>query len=364
MKVWMDLSNSPHPLFFAPIARALEGHGHAVVVTARNHAQTIELAQARWPAVHIIGGESPKGRTAKVVAIGGRVRELRRWAEDERPTVALSHNSYAQIVAARTLALPAVTAMDFEHQPASHIAFRLAQTILLPEPLAIDAVRRQGATPGKVQHYPGLKEELYIGDFAPAGDILARLGIERGPETVVVVARTPPSRATYHRFANSLFGAALEAVCSHPNVICVALARHPEEAAELRGLALSRCVVPSTAIDSRSLIYAADLMIGAGGTMTREAALLGIPTWTLFSGVPPAVDLWLERAGMLCRLESVDQLRVAQRISPPRPLWMLAARAAAIEQVFVDAIIRAGREPPKIYPGPVRDSSLFIESRR
>lgn len=364
MKVWIDLSNSPHPLLFAPIARALEDEGHSVVVTARNHAQTIELAQARWPVVNIIGGESPKGRAAKLAAIGGRVCELVRWAQDERPAVALSHNSYAQIIAASVLRVPAVTAMDFEHQPASHIAFRLAETILLPEPLAIDAVRRQGATRAKVKHYPGLKEELYIGDFEADKDILAKLGIDRAPETVVVVARTPPSRATYHRFANSLFGAALEAVCSHPSAFCVVLARHPGELAELRRLSLPRLTVPTTAIDSRSLIYASDLMIGAGGTMTREAALLGIPTWTLFAGKPPAVDLWLERAGMLSRLESVDQLRIAPRGSRPHPLAILADRATAIQRVFLHAIADAGSIAPKISSDSMSDFPRVTESRR
>src|SRR5262249_12426577 len=49
VKVWIDLSNSPHPLLFAPIARALEGRGHEVAVTVRDHAQTLELARERWP---------------------------------------------------------------------------------------------------------------------------------------------------------------------------------------------------------------------------------------------------------------------------------------------------------------------------
>ena len=41
MKIWIDLSNSPHPLLFAPIARAFEEQGHEVLVTARDNAQTL-----------------------------------------------------------------------------------------------------------------------------------------------------------------------------------------------------------------------------------------------------------------------------------------------------------------------------------
>jgi uncharacterized protein len=160
MKIWIDLSNSPHPLLFAPVARRLQTEGHKVLVTARDNAQTIELARERWPAVEVIGGASPRRRSSKVAAIGRRMADLRWWAGRVRPDVALSHNSYAQIVASRSLRIPAVTAMDFEHQPANHVAFRLATTVLVPEVLPLDVIRRQGAVTAKVVRYPGLKEEL------------------------------------------------------------------------------------------------------------------------------------------------------------------------------------------------------------
>jgi predicted glycosyltransferase len=273
---------------------------------------------------------------------------LRRWAAGARPDVALSHNSYAQIVAATSLRIPAVTAMDFEHQPANHLAFRLAGTILLPEVLPLPALRRQGATARKTVFYPGLKEELYIGDFEPDPSVLASVGLTaRGPGVrtsgqTVVVARTPPTRALYHGFANPLFEQALQTICSQENVVCVALTRHPEQIAAIDELQLHNCIVPRSAIDSRSLMYEADAMIGAGGTMTREAALMGIPTWTLFAGSAPAVDLWLERQGKLARLTSPHQVaQLAPRSTPPHTTEELRGRARAIEDVFVAATLRA-----------------------
>ena len=135
MKVWLDLSNSPHPLLFAPVACRLQSNGDEVLVTARDNAQTVQLARERWPEVVVIGGESPRGRAAKLTTLKRRVTDLRRWAVGLRPDVALSHNSYAQIVVARSLGIPAVTAMDFEHQPANHLAFRLATRVIAPEVL-------------------------------------------------------------------------------------------------------------------------------------------------------------------------------------------------------------------------------------
>jgi predicted glycosyltransferase len=344
MKVWIDLANSPHPLVFAPVARRLERDGHEVLITARDNAQTVELALERWPDIEVIGGESPKGKPAKLAAIGRRVAGLRRWALGVRPDVALSHNSYAQIVAARGVRVPAVTAMDFEHQPANHVAFRLAKVVLLPEVLPRDAVRRQGALPRKVTIYEGLKEELYIGDFEPDPAIVSKIGLEARPKILVVV-RTPPTRAVYHGFANPLFEQALRTICSQEDLVCVALTRHAEQTAAIESLQLRNCLVPHTAIDSRSLMYEADVMIGAGGTMTREAALMGIPTWTMFAGATPAVDMWLERQGMLARLSSAEQLaRLETRSHRPRTPSQFRERAEAIETVVVGATVAACQE--------------------
>jgi uncharacterized protein len=342
MKVWIDCSNSPHPLLFAPVARQLEQAGHRVMVTARDNAQTVELARERWPTVEVIGGVSPRRRWAKVASLSERVSDLRRWAARANPDVALSHNSYAQIVAARTLGIPAVTAMDFEHQPANHLAFRLATTVVVPEVLPPEVIQRQGAAAAKVVRYPGLKEALYVGDFEPDPHIMAKLGLDQRPR-ILVIARTAPTRAIYHASSNPLFEAALHTICAQDGVVCVVLTRHLEQIAAIERLRLGNCIIARQALDSRSLVYAADLMIGAGGTMTREAALIGIPTWTLFAGKTPAVDLWLEGRGMLRRLIAAEQLaRLEPRRTEPCPPEKLRERGGHLEYILVRETVAAG----------------------
>ena len=80
MRIWIDLSNSPHPLLFAPISRRLDELGHEVLVTARDNAQTVQLARERWPDVEVIGGASPRPRAAKLATLGDRVRNLCTWS--------------------------------------------------------------------------------------------------------------------------------------------------------------------------------------------------------------------------------------------------------------------------------------------
>jgi hypothetical protein len=77
--------------------------------------------------------------------------------------------------------------------------------------------------------------------------------------------------------------------------------------------------------------------------MTREAALMGIPTWTLFAGKTPAVDLWLERRGMMSRLVRAEQLsHLAPRESAPCPPETLRERGGPLEYILVRETVAAG----------------------
>jgi uncharacterized protein len=328
-------------MLFAPIVRALRERGHDVVLTARDNAQTIELARERWDDVTVIGGPSPRQRAAKAAQLARRVRDLRSWAAARRPDVALSHNSYAQIVAARLLRVRTVTAMDYEHQPANHLAFRLAHRVLLPEALRGSAVARQGARDGKVRWYPGLKEELYLGEVRNDHDPLGRLGVARANGEAIVVARTPPERALYHGADNPLFPTTIATVAEQPHVRCIVLTRYPEQRTALQSLS-PRLTVPTAAVEALSVMREADLVIGAGGTMTREAALLGVPTVSVFAGRRPAVDAWLEERGRLRRVTAAgDLLPIVARQRPPDDSGALRERGRALVDVFVDAVLDA-----------------------
>jgi uncharacterized protein len=339
VRVWVDLANSPHSLLFDPVVRRLRERGHEVELTARDNAQTVELALARWPEVTVIGGEAPGGRLRKAAAMGRRAMDLRKWARARRPDVALSHNSYGQIVAARTAGTRVVTAMDFEHQPANHLAFRLAHAILIPSAVPVSAIARQGARARKVRRYPGYKEELYLGDFEPQPGVAADLGARRERDAALVVVRTPPSRALYHRFGNPLFLGVLGTLAEQSDVEVVILPRHPEQRAALESAGLPNAVVARHSVDSRSLLREADLVIGAGGTMTREAALMGVPTFTVYAGTAPAVDRALEQAGRLTRLVDPRQAAgVGRRAKDPDPLKGIRERGREILDVFVEAV--------------------------
>ena len=351
MKVWIDFSNSPHPLLFEPIVDSLERHGHSVMITARDNAQTVDLARERYAQVEVVGSRSPGRVGRKGFAMVARVRALREWAAVERPDVAVSHNSYAQIVAARSRGLPVVTAMDYEHQPANHLAFRLAHRVLLPDVFPKSAARKQGASEAKVIEYPGFKEEVYVANFEPDPEIFDSLGITDSKKKVMVVMRAPPTGALYHRFDNSLFHDVLYALGMREDVWCIVLCRHAEQRQRILEYGLRRVIIPEEVVDGRSLLYFSDQVIGAGGTMTREAAILGIPTVTVYQGRRSAIERELETMGLLRELASPADLGQLSKANTRRPLDEIRARGRNLASMFVDAVVEAAGRSPRVASG-------------
>lgn len=312
MRVWIDLANSPHVPLLGPITRRLDADGHDVLLTARDHAQTVELARKQWSDVVVVGEESPPGLVAKASSIANRARALHEIARKWRPDVAFSHASYAQVVAARTSRTPAVTMMDYEHQPANHLSFRLAKKVIVPEAFPEAALRRFGARPKNVVRYPGFKEELYLTRFVPNDRVLDELGLDR--DLVIAVFRPPPDGALYHRKANTRFEDVLRVGAADERVQVILLPRSRGQADRFRAMSPS-VRLPDHAIDGMSLLALADLTIGAGGTMNRESAILGTPTYTVFLARLAAVDAELIRQGRLHDLRSAGMPRFEKKPS-------------------------------------------------
>jgi hypothetical protein len=310
MRVWIDLTNSPHVLVMRPVIRALERRGAEVHVTARDFAQTLGLCE-RFGIDHTVIGRHRGGRlTAKGLGLVSRSLALVRWAKGRRIDIALGHGSNDVTVAAKLLRIPSSTAFDYEWARVQHtVNCRLAQGIVVPDVIPPERLAAYGATPAKLHPYAGLKEEYYLADFEPDAAVLDELGLDRGQPIAVV--RTPPAVSLYHRFENPLFAQVLERLQGRQAVVLPRTAEQRSELARAGGF-----VVPDTAIDAQSLIAHADLVISAGGTMNREAVALGTPVWTTFEGRLGAVDERLIAEGRLRRLERAEDVELTRRAAP------------------------------------------------
>ena len=72
MQIWIDLANSPHVPFFHALIPEFTARGHTCAVTARNFAQTVELAAAARMMAHVVGWHGGGSITGKAGNLLGR----------------------------------------------------------------------------------------------------------------------------------------------------------------------------------------------------------------------------------------------------------------------------------------------------
>ncbi len=341
MRIWIDLTNSPHVLVMRPVIRALEGRGAQVHVTARDFAQTLGLLDRFGIAHEAIGHHRGSRLAAKGLGLASRSLALAGWAKGRRFDAALGHGSNDVTVAAKLLGIPSATTFDYEWATVQHtVNCRLARRVVVPDAIPPERLARYGAGPGKLRRYPGLKEEYYLADFAPDAAVLEELGLDAAAPLAVV--RTPPAVSLYHRFEHPLFARLLERLREQAQV--VVLPRTSEQRAELASA--GGYVVPERAIDAQSLVAFADVVVSAGGTMNREAVALGTPVWTTFEGRLGAVDERLIAEGRLRRLEraeDVEDVEVVKRASRPTGDDRVRRDPERFTDLLVDGLARRVR---------------------
>jgi predicted glycosyltransferase len=302
----MDLTNTAHVLVLRPLVERLEAAGHDVELTARPLSHTLELLDDWGHSYTALGRHGGAGRAGKALAAAARVPQLLRFARGERFDCALAHGSTDLPPVCRTLRIPNTTMFDYEWATIQHsFNCRLANRVLVPDAIPPGRLARFGARPPKLVRYPGLKEEYYLADFEPDERVLDELGVER--ERPLAVVRTAPSYALYLGGSEgSQLRGVLERLAAQ-GAQTVVLARNDEQRRAVEQLRLG-AIVPERAVDGRSLVAFADLLVSAGGTMNREAAVLGTPVWSIFEGRLGAVDEQLAREGRLRFLGDPAQL--------------------------------------------------------
>ena len=295
MRVWVDLTNSPHVLVLRPVDRArcaragARGRGHGARLRADGRAVRAPRHRARGhrpPPRRAPGAPRRSGcvvALAALRALGARAA-LRPRA---RPRLQRRHASPRGCCGSR-----ASTMFDYEWATVQHtINCRLAQAVVVPDAIPPERLARYGAARQAARATRGSRRSTTSPTSSPTRRCSTSSGsIARAP---IAVVRTPPAVSLYHRFENPLFAQVLDRLREQGQA--VVLPRTPEQRAELRRAAASSS--PSARSTRRRSIAYADLVVSAGGTMNREAVALGTPGVDDVRGPPRARSTSADRRG-------------------------------------------------------------------
>ena len=320
MTIWFDLSNSPHINMFAAMIRELQAE-HEVLITCRPLANTLDLLDLHRLPYTVVGRHYGKALSAKLLGYPVRVAELVRFLRPQRIDVAVSQSSFHSPVAARLLGVRSIYLNDNEHALGNLPSFLFASRIMVPEFLTPEILRRQWASPRKVLRYPGVKEGLYLWELQARLQAGAAAAASQAVgRRKAIYVRPEPWTAQYYQGTTQFLDELLLGLQASAEVIL--LPRGQAQALHYRQPQFKGLRIVDTALDIADIAPDCSLFIGAGGTMTREMAVLGVPTISVYQDKLLAVDrflldqqAFLHRPGLLAA-EALAYLDSLQRQAP------------------------------------------------
>jgi predicted glycosyltransferase len=330
MKVWVDFDNPPQTRYLLPLARRFEEVGHDVVVTARDYGDTFAILQSEGVDFEPVGSSFGKGLRRKVLGLGARARDLRRFAGGQSGAIdVVLTGSRAATLAARTLRIPSFVIVDYEYVDLS--IFRLTATNIL-YPRVIDPARFRGIPAKRLLPFDGLKEDI---SFAGV-DIEAVAPHDFGPSNGAprMLFRPPAEESHYYRRESGELALELLRYLASRGAQVVFSPRFEWQIQYLKlaGGWEKEPIVLREPIPTISLLKGVDGVISAGGTMLREAGYLGVPAYSIFRSRIGAVDRHLASIGRLAMLASPEDFsRVA--LGPRKGIDPLRTNSAAVEQL-------------------------------
>ncbi len=319
-RIWFDIYNSPHVLILIPIIKEMLARGYEPIVTARDYSQTLPMLQMTGIEYSVIGEHGGKTTIGKAAAFLSRTIGLYRFIRNQSKSICASicHGSRELIMVSKLLCIPSVTMFDYEYTE-HFIKNRWASLMLVPDAIPDSRLFELNYHMNKIRKYPGLKESIYLGSSVFNSDIDSSAFCNN--EKIVHVVFRPPSTASHYHDQDSItLLPELLKYLDREYVRILVLPRYSSQMPMLNSLFSSmknKPIILTEAVDGPQLISKADFCITGGGTMAREAAVLGTPAYSIFSGNIGAVDEFLERTGKLSlirKLSDITKIEIQKKV--------------------------------------------------
>jgi len=301
MKLWLDLSNAPHVLFFRRLIKELKEE-HDLLLTARKYGYLEDLIQKEGITAQIIGEHAGKCQFAKLQASIQRTNELLPVVKAFNPDKFLCKYSIEGMRISYGFGIPNTLVIDNDQSTAqNNLTVPFSNKCILPDCIETKMKMLYGGT--EILSFNGVSEVSNIAGFAPNKAVLDELKLEEGK---ILTIRTGPLDAGYF---NEKTGLEKHITELSKDYDIIAFPRNEKD----RTL-FEKCgaKVSENGIDFHSLVYYSEAFLGEGGTMTRESALLGTPTISCYPQQLLEVDNLLISKNLM--QHSQDPAKIAEII--------------------------------------------------
>lgn len=301
LKIWFDILTPKQVMFFRRAVSLLRNSGHDVLCTSRQYREAVELARIKKLDLVFVGSHGGAGRYDKLRQSASRAFELAEVVKRFSPDVAVTFSSPEGARVAFGLGVRHIGFNDSPHAEAvGRLTIPLMSRLLCPWVVPYSAWAGYGIAKKNIVQYRALDPAAWLKhDETP--------DVEHGKKTILL--RLEESKASY--IADKKLGTVkmIEDFVKElwQSADIVVLCRYQDQIAEIEARYGSRVQVMKDVVDGTALVKSCQLFVGAGGTMTAEAALLGKPAISI-APLQFYVEKYLLKSGLVMRAANSKSL--------------------------------------------------------
>jgi predicted glycosyltransferase len=310
-KIHIDILTPKQVLFFNEIVKSLKNIGHEILLTTRKYREVNELIQLKKMNAVVIGEHGGPRIERKLEASLQRTIELAKFLKTLKPDVCLSFSSPEAARASFGLAIPHICINDSPHAVAVGkltipLSKKLLASYLIPKKMWLEL----GATEDMIVQYKAIDQIVWISGYKVDENILRELNLTK--DKPIVTVRLEESFATY--LLDKVSGGKpvviplIEKLIEkfNDNIQILAIPRYDDQIFALKNKFNGKVIIAEKVIDGPSLLSHSSVFVGAGGTMTTEAALLGVPTISCYPNKPTIIEKFMVQQKLVYRTMDVD----------------------------------------------------------
>lgn len=325
--VWFEVLTPKQAMLFLAIGKELQKFGFTCHYTTRDHDYILDIFKVHKIEPISIGHYGGKSLEEKLLASVKRVVKLTEniISLPNKPAVAISFSSPDASRVAFGLGIPLILMNDTAHsKPVAKLTFALANYLLTPSCIPKEIFTQLGANPQTMFNYNGVDEvEYIIGDNHQKFLKLREKAIEK--DNMYLAYRPEESFASYMKDKDSKpYLEILEYIIENYQRKIIVFPRYPIQREIILEKFEGQIEIPLNGFYFLNLLANAEIVITGGGTMAREAALLGVPSITYFWRHLEPQKFIEERGFPSFSVQTVDDTKrlIKKLCSNPRKYWV------------------------------------------
>ena len=325
MRIWIDITNTPHVNVLMPIIRHLEKE-HELIFTARDFSETLPLLKKNGITPVVYGNYKGKSRVKKMMGLLGRMWTMLFKLPKFDLALSLGGNYTSAIAFLRGKKSIVFSDNDISFK---FFSFAVGSFFIFPYCFKYQKVQKKyRIKDSQIKSFNGFKEDIYIAEFEPDPAFLEQL-----PFNDFITVRPENLKASYVPKGSTTIVPQLFEVFKDKNILF--LPRFEEEKKYAEGY--SNVWYPDGPLSGLDVCYNTKAMLTGVGTFAREAALLGVPAVSFFpSQVSLSVDESMQKLGI--EFKSRDPEAIRNYVDTASRTAASSERSRKVQQEVFDII--------------------------